>query len=537
MFRSLIAPRAGSHRFFSSCLPQGMTILMAVASLAVVLPFIAAQSATAKSSDRPNIVFILADDLGYGDVGCYNPESRVPTPHLDRLAAEGVRLTDAHSPSTVCTPTRYSLLTGRMAFRTGMRGVFTGAGGPCMIEAGRLTLPQMLRDTGYATACFGKWHVGLTFLDEDGQPINAGGREAVGRIDYSRAIPDAPIHRGFDQFFGTACCPTTDWLYAFIDGDRVPVPPEGVIDKSGLPEHPYSRDCRPGFIAPDFDMEEVDLVFLKKSQQFLSQHVKESPDQPFFLFHSCQAVHLPSFPADAFKGKTNAGPHGDFIFEMDHVVGELMKTLEQLGVADNTLVMFSSDNGPEVPTVIAMRRDHQHDGPRPWRGMKRDQWEGGHRVPFIARWLGKIAPGSTNDQTICLTDVMATCGAIAGAKLPNAAAEDSYNILPALLGEQADGPVRRYTLHQTIKLALAIRRGPWKYLDHQGSGGNNYGSDKLKPFVLPEKAPEAPGELDNPEAGPGETTSLYFGHPERVKESKTQWEAYQESGRSAPVRE
>ena len=479
-------------------------------------------TAAESQAERPNILFILADDLGYGDVGCYNPESKVPTSHLDRLAGEGMRFTDAHSPSTVCTPTRYSLLTGRMAFRTGMRGVFTGVGGPCMIEEGRLTLPQMLRDKGYATACFGKWHVGLTFLDNDGQPICRNGREAVRHVDYSRAIPDAPIHRGFDRFFGTACCPTTDWLYAYIDGDRIPIPPEGELDRAGLPEHPYSRDCRPGVIAPGFDMEQVDLVFLEKSRQFLRQHAKEHPDRPFFLFHSCQAVHLPSFPADRFKGKTGAGPHGDFILELDTIVGELVKTLDELGLADRTLVMFSSDNGPEVPTVIAMRRDHHHDGARPWRGMKRDQWEGGHRVPLVVRWPGHVAAGSTSDQTVCLTDVMATCAAIVGAPLPNEAAEDSYNFLPALLGRQGDEPVRRYTLHQTIKLALAIRRGPWKYLDHRGSGGNDYGNERLKPFALPERAPEAPGQLYNLDTDPGETDNLYFKHPEIVEELKSQ---------------
>ena len=334
----------------------------------LLLSLFALLPSAASGADKPNILFILADDLGYGDVACYNPETKVPTPHLDKLAAQGMRFTDAHSPSTVCTPTRYSLMTGRMAFRTGFKGVFTGVGGPCMIEAGRLTLPGMLRERGYATAMFGKWHIGMSFMDKDGERITQGGVKGVRLIDYSRPIPDGPVHRGFDEFFGTVCCPTTDWLYAYIEGDRIPVPPEGVIDKTPLPKHPYSRDNRAGLIAPDFDVEEVDLVFLEKSREFLRRHVKEKPDQPFFLFHSMQAVHLPSFPADRFKGKTEAGPHGDFIFEMDWVVGELMKTLDELGVADDTLVMFGSDNGPEVPTVIAMRRDHEHDGSRPWRG-------------------------------------------------------------------------------------------------------------------------------------------------------------------------
>ncbi len=306
---------------------------------------------------KPNILFILADDLGYGDVGCYNAESKVPTPNLDRMAQEGMRFTDAHSPSTVCTPTRYSIMTGRMAFRLNYTGVFTGVGGPCLITEDRLTLPAMLREEGYETAMFGKWHIGMSFLDTNGDVINQNGLEAVKRIDYSRSVPDAPIHRGFDHFFGTVCCPTTDWLYAFMDGDRIPVPPTKLIDKSKLPKHEWSFDCRPGLIAPDFDHEEVDMVFLRKSLDFLQQHSKEKPDKPFFLFHSLQAVHLPSFPGKDFQGKTEAGPHGDFIFEFDYVVGQLLEKLSVLGLADNTLVIVTSDNGPEVGTVINMRKN------------------------------------------------------------------------------------------------------------------------------------------------------------------------------------
>jgi arylsulfatase A-like enzyme len=250
-----------------------------------------------------------------------------------------------------------------------------------------------------------------------------------------------------------------------------------------------------------------------------------------------QAVHLPSFPGAAFKGKTKSGPHGDFIFEMDHIVGELMKALDKHGFAKNTLVIFSSDNGPEVPTSIAMRRDHEHNGARPWRGVKRDQWEGGHRVPFIARWPGKIKAASTSAQTICLTDLMATAAAITGAKLPNNAAEDSFNILPALLG--AKEPARKYTLHQTISLALAIRSGDWKYLDHRGSGGNNYnrgGEWGMKQFALPEQAPAAPGQLYNLKTDRGETTNLYFKHPKIVKTLKAKLAEFKKTGRSAPVR-
>ncbi|MDA0812613.1 MAG: arylsulfatase, partial [Verrucomicrobia bacterium] len=486
---------------------------------------------------HPNILLILADDLGYGDVGCYNPESKVPTPNLDRLAREGLRFTDAHSPSTVCTPTRYSILTGRMAFRTGMRGVFDGVGGPCMIEETRLTLPAMLQGVGYTTALFGKWHVGMTFFDRNGEPINKNGLIAVQRIDYTRPIPDAPIRRGFDRFFGTVSCPTTDWLYAFVDGDRIPVPPTRIIDKSSLPIHPYSDDCRPGMIAPDFNMEEVDLRFLEKSQAFLKSHAAKTPDKPFFLFHSAQAVHLPSFAADAFKGKTNAGPHGDFIFEFDHIVGELMKALDENGFAENTLVIVTSDNGPETTSVINMRNDHGHDGARPWRGVKRDQWEGGHRVPLIARWPGQISGDSTTGQTVCLTDLMATCADIVGANLPNNAAEDSYNILPVLKGEQPeDSPLREFTLHQTISLALAIRKGPWKFLDHRGSGGNNYERPQLSPYAIDDGSGDLPGQLFQLEDDPGETRNVHAQYPEIVEELKQNLEEFKSSGRSAPLR-
>ncbi|MHC5053431.1 MAG: sulfatase family protein [Planctomycetota bacterium] len=495
----------------------------------------------ARAGELPNIVFILADDLGYGDVACYNPESRIPTPNLDRLAREGMRFTDAHSPSTVCTPSRYSLLTGRMAFRNGRRGVFTGVGGPCLIEEGRLTLPQMLRDKGYATAMFGKWHVGMTFFDKQGRQVRGGGVAAVKKVDFSRAIPDAPVHRGFDKFFGTVCCPTTDWLYAFVDGDRIPVPPTKLLDRSRLPKHPYANDCRRGMVAPDFDHEEVDMLFLRKSLAFLEEHARTSRGKPFFLLHSTQAVHLPSFAGRDFKGRTESGPHGDFIFEFDHVVGELMKALDEHGFSRDTLVIVSSDNGPEVPTVIAMRRDHKHDGARPWRGVKRDNWEGGHRVPMIARWPGKVKAGSESAETVCLTDVMATCAAVVGAELPNDAAEDSFDMLPVLLGKHQGGaPIREYTLHQTISFAMAIRRGKWKYLDHKGSGGSRYdrgGPWGMKDYALPERAPDAPGQLYDLDADPGETTNLYFDRPEIVKELKSQLDLYVASGRSAPLRE
>lgn len=494
-------------------------------------------SLLAAESMRPNIVLILADDLGYGDVGCYNDQSKVPTPHIDRLAREGIRFTDAHSPCTVCTPTRYSLMTGQMAFRVPNGGtVFTGVGGPSLIAPGRLTLPKMLRENGYATACIGKWHVGLTFFDKDGQPVRGDGVEAVRQVEFSRRIAGGPIDHGFDRFFGTACCPTTDWLYAFIDNDRIPVPPTQLLDKSRLPKHPYANDCRAGLIAPDFPMEEVDLVFLRKSREFLEQHVRQSRNKPFFLFHSAQAVHLPSFPAPQFQGKTRAGPHGDFIHQLDYVVGELTMTLEQLGVADNTIIIFTSDNGPETTNVIHMRADFDHDGARPWRGVKRDSWEGGHRVPFLVRWPGKVKPGTTSSQLTSLTDVMATVAAILGSNLPENAAEDSFNMLPAWLKDDT-APIRPYLLQQAFngQRTLSIRRGSWKYLAHTGSGGNRYDNNPgLKPFSLPDTAPDAPGQLYNLETDPGERTNLANERPEIAAELNKLLEHSKATGRSRP---
>jgi arylsulfatase A len=485
---------------------------------------------------KPNIVVILADDLGYGDVNCYNSKSKILTPHIDRLAREGMRFTNAHSPCTVCTPTRYSLMTGQMAFRVPRGGtVFTGVGGPSLITPGRLTLPAMLKQQGYATAAVGKWHVGLTFRDSNGNPINDSGVEAVRKIDYSRRIEGGPLDHGFDQFFGTACCPTTDWLYAFIDGDRMPIPPTAPLDRSTLPKHPYANDCRQGLIAANFDMQEVDMILLDKSREFISQHARNSPKKPFFLYHATQAVHLPSFAGKAFRGKTEAGPHGDFIFEFDQIVGELMKELEKHRLADNTLVIVTSDNGPETTSVVHMRADHQHDGARPWRGMKRDAWEGGHRVPLLVRWPGRVKPSTTSEELISLTDMMATIAAITGAELPRDAAEDSFNMLAVLEGK-ATTPIRPYLLTQAFGGArtLSIHRGNWKYIDHPGSGGNNYELGELKPFAIPETAPESPGQLYDLANDPGETKNLYHQKPEIVKELQSLLQSSKTSGHSRP---
>lgn len=489
----------------------------------------------AADATKPNILLILADDLGYGDVRCYNSDSKVPTPNIDRLAGEGMRFTDAHSPATVCTPSRYSLMTGQMAFRVPNGGtVFTGVGGPSLIAPGRLTLPAMLKQQGYATAAVGKWHIGLTFRDSEGNPIEKFGLDAVRNVDFSRRIEGGPIDHGFDRFFGTACCPTTDWLYAFIDGDRIPNPPTSQLQRSTLPKHPYADDCRAGLIAPDFDMQEVDMIFLQKSREFIAQHVNTAPQKPFFLYHATQAVHLPSFAGKDFRGKTQAGPHGDCIFEFDYIVGELMRELDKHGLTENTLVILTSDNGPETTAVVHMRADYGHDGARPWRGVKRDAWEGGHRLPFIVRWPGHVKAGVTSAQLTSLTDVMATIASITGAELPRNSAEDSFNLLPALEGKDS-APIRPYLLTQAFGGArtLSIQKANWKYIDHRGSGGNNYEKGEMAKFALPDSAPGAPGQLYDLSTDPGEKSNLFFQRPEIVKELKALLEQSKVSGRSA----
>lgn len=529
--------------------PKGPPAALRAAAAAAAVVAGLGCGAAPESERPPNVLLILADDLGYGDVSAYNDQARVETPHVDELAGQGLLFTDAHSPSTVCTPTRYGILTGRMPFRNGMAGVFTGVDGPCLLEEGRLTLPQMLREAGYATAMVGKWHLGMTFSDADGRPVSeidipaetreeriAAGVERVRRVDFSKPVPDGPLHRGFDSFFGTVACPTTDWLYAWIDGDRVPVAPTALLDRGPLPDHPYSRDNRRGLIAPDYDLERVDMVFLEKSVAFLEEHAATDPERPFFLFHSMQAVHLPSFAAPEFQGRSGAGPHGDFLFEMDLIVGELMAALDRTGLARDTLVIFTSDNGPEVTTVHHMRADHGHDGARPWRGMKRDQWEGGHRVPTIARWPARIPAGTVTDQLFCLTDIFATLAAIAGYDLPADAAEDSFDFSALLSGPGSSAPVREFALHQTNRLELALRRGEWKYLDHPGSGGNDYRRPELAAVAVDDGAPGAAAQLYNLAADPGETRNLVHEEPAVADRMKAELDAFVEAGRSAPPR-
>jgi len=490
--------------------------------------------------DFPNIVIIYTDDLGYGDLHCYNERSAYYTPNIDRMAEEGIRFTDAHSPSTICSPSRYGLYSGQQIYRsTGGGGVaFEGPGGPSYLKPGTLTIAEMLRSKGYRTGVFGKWHVGLTWFDENNERLRGGFENSL-LIDYEKGTPliDGPNERGFDESFITPNCPNTDPLYIYIENGMVPIPASERHYRSRLPNlgGKWLWDNDEGWMAPGYNFLEADLIFYEKTREFITEHRKNTPDKPFFAVLSTQIAHAPVLPAPQFNGATNGGPRGDFVWELDVIVGRLMDLLEKEGIEDNTLIMFNADNGAEARHVHWMRQDHDHDASGGWRGVKRDGWEGGHRVPFIVKWQGVFPEGLVSDQMTNTTYIFATLASIVGYTLKDEDATDSYDMLPAMLGIQDENkPIRPYLLTQSKGGEFQIRKGIWKYLDHKGSGGNNYENGILAKYALPESAPGAPGQLYNLDTDPGETTNMFFIEVEKRKEIQKLLQHLKSSGRSAP---
>jgi arylsulfatase A-like enzyme len=477
-------------------------------------------SAASAAQDLPNIIIVYADDLGYGDLSCYNSEAAYKTPRLDQMAKEGIMFTDAHSPCTICSPSRYGLLTGNLVCRTG-RGTtaFEGPSGPSYIKPGELTIGQMLKDQGYKTGVFGKWHVGLTWFGEDGKQLGGGFKNSL-LIDYEKSTPliDGPNRRGFDESFITPNCPTTDPLYVYIENGMV-VAPASERHKSDTLPNPGGKwrwDNDEGWKAPGYEFIDADLLFYDKTLEFITAHRTTTPDKPFFALLSTQIAHAPVLPASEFIGKTDAGPRGDFVYELDVLVGRLLDAIEDLAIDDNTLIIFNSDNGPETMHTDWMRQDYDHDAAGGFRGMKRDGWEGGHRVPFIARWPGKIPAGQLSSQMTNTTDVMATLASVIGFALPDEAGVDSFDMLPAMLGVQdEDDPIRPHMITQSFRGQFQIRQGDWKYLDHKGSGGNDYSKGPLLKYILPETAPEAAGQLFDLAADPEERENMFFSEAER----------------------
>jgi arylsulfatase A-like enzyme len=505
-----------------------------------LLFFLITGIASTMAQELPNIIVIYADDLGYGDLSCYNPKSAYQTPHIDEMAKSGIRFTDAHSPSTISSPSRYGLYSGQQIYRsTGGGGpAFEGPGGPSFLKPGTLTIAEMLKTKGYHTGVFGKWHVGLTWVDKDNKKLGGGFENSL-LIDYEKSTPliDGPNAKGFDESFITPNCPNTDPLYIYIENGMVPVPASQRHHSSDLPNlgGKWLWDNDEGWMAPGYDFIGADLLFYDKTKKFITEHRQKNPDKPFFAVLATQIAHAPVLPSDEFNGLTEAGPRGDFVRELDELVGRMLDLITELGIEKNTLIFFNSDNGAETVHVDWMRQDHQHDPSGGWRGMKRDGWEGGHRVPMIACWPGVIPGGAVSGQLTSTTDIFATVASLTGYTLKEEDARDSYDMLPVMLGIRDDSkPVRPYLLTQSFRGQFQIRQGEWKYLDHKGSGGNDYTDSLLVRYQLPEKAPDAPGQLYNLAEDPGERNNLYFANPEKRTELQQLLQELKTSGRSAP---
>ena len=450
--------------------------------------FISCEAKRGLNQTKPNIIFILADDMGYGDPGCFNPQSKIPTPNIDRLAEEGIRFTNAHAPGSWCTPTRYGLLTGNYPIRTNLSKHRVSS----QIEPDQITIGSLLQNNGYYTACIGKWHLGFDNID---------------KINYAQTITGGPIDRGFNEFFGMHASLDIPPYY-YIQNNRVVAAPTETIEAS------YTEGVTPiqgafwraGKIAPGFVHEEVQTVFTNKALIFLENR---RDGQPFFLYLALAAPHTPWLPTEKFKNTSRAGMYGDFVNQVDNSVGQIMQKLKQLDLETNTLVFFTSDNGPVWYPVDEEKYGHESVGIL--RGMKGDALDGAHRMPFIARWPAKIKPGSATSKAICFTDMLATFAAIAKDSLPEKNRRDSHNILPLLLGQTGKYPARP----EMIIMSRIIIDGDWKLIIGSGYGGLSVlYSEELKK----EKEEADKGlELYNIMNDPGETTNLAAQHPEIVK--------------------
>lgn len=465
--------------------------------LMVAVGFVAnCHQAWAAKSTPPNIVIILADDMGYGDVHAFNPESKIPTPHLDRLAADGATFTDAHSGSAVCTPTRYGVVTGRYCWRTRLkRGVLNGYS-KHLIDPARETIASMLKQRGYHTACIGKWHLGMDL------PM-AGKNE----VDYAGTIKNGPTANGFDYFYGITA--SLDFPpYVFIENDRCTEAATEVQPKGSFPAY-----LRKGPVGKNFKHIEALDQLTEKSTAYIHEQAKAP--EPFFLYFALTSPHKPVMPAPRFQGKSGLGPYGDFVMQTDWTVGQVLQALEESDAAKNTVVFYTSDNASfmyrlegetahvDNPSIQGFNPDN-HRANYIYRGTKTDAWEGGHRVPFLVRWPGTIKPGSQSATPICLTDLMATCAEISGAPMPQGAGEDSYSILPMALGDP-DAKRGAFVVNHSINGTFAIRDGKWKLILSSGSGGR--GKPKSKPG-------DRPYQLYDIHADPAETTNLIEQHPE-----------------------
>jgi len=464
-----------------------MIRILLVAITVAVTSWPGSSHADDRSTHLPNIVYIMVDDMGYGDPKCYNPNSKIPTPHIDSLARQGMRFTDAHAPGPLCHMSRYGLLTGRFPFRTNVSRWPKHA----LIEPGQMTIASLLNQQGYRTAMVGKWHLGF---NEDG---------------YDQPLPGGPVDCGFDTFFGIRA--STDIPpYFYIAGDQAVSPPTHHIDAKNTDGwSPIQGEFwRAGGIAPGLELKDVLPRFTDEAIQVIDDHAASKPQQPLFLYVAYPAPHTPWLPAPPFQGKSGAGMYGDFAMMVDGMIGRVLRALDEAGMTDQTLVIFTSDNGPVWYEKDVERFGHDSSGGL--RGMKADAWECGHRMPFIARWPGQVAAGSVSEQTISFVDMLATFAGIVGTELPAGAGPDSCNILPLLRGQEK--PVRESLVLASGNGTMTVRMGPWKLINALGSGGF---SDPKR--VKPGKD-DPPGQLYNLAEDLAEANNLYAQMPAKVDE-------------------
>lgn len=485
-----------------------------------IIPALAVMSGCAFSAmagKNPNIVFILADDMGCGDVACLNAESKIPTPHLDALAAGGLTLTDAHTSSAVCTPSRYSIMTGRYCWRSKMKRGVLGGYSPALIEPGRETMASVLKNQGYNTACIGKWHLGMDLKTTDGKKPGQSGEEGGYHcnLDWQAPIKNSPTSNGFDYFFGIAG--SLDMPpYVYVENEH--------FIGAGTETKAFHR---PGPALPAFEAYKVMDELTAKVTGYIA---KQTAQKPFFIYFAMTAPHNPRSPNKEFQGKSGIGPYPDLCMEVDHHVGQVMAALKAQGLARNTLVVFTSDNGCENLAYEQLKTTG-HSSCGVFRGVKRDLWEGGHRVPTFVSWPGKITANTCSDETICLTDFMPTFAELTGYSMPDNAAEDGVSLLKLLKGESFKKPLRDGTVHHSLHGDFAIRQGDWVFIDAPDGDDRGTEPDWFKEMRGYTSHPY-PGELFNLAEDLSEHKNLYGTCPERVQQMKALLEKYKSSNRS-----
>lgn len=506
---------------------------MKIPTLITTLLATAALFSSAAESPKFNIVILYMDDIGLGDPGSYNPDSKIPTPHMDRLGAEGLRMTDGHSSSGVCTPSRYTLLTGRAHWRD-FHGIDTSFSPP-FFRQGQLTMAEMLRQSGYATACIGKWHLGNDWnsIRKPGAP-----RDSLQHTDYdwSKPLRGGANDWGFDYYFGDNVInfPPYTWIEngLVVDVPDMTYTREDFTRLHGSPPE-GGWECRPGPGRSDWDFYKVLPTLTEKVVEYI--HARKGEEQPFFLYFPLPSPHTPIVPNEEFHGKSEAGPYGDFVVETDHCIGLVLDALEEAGFKENTIVIMTADNGPEF---FAYRRDltFDHWSAAPLRGLKRDIYEGGHRVPTIIRWPGVLEPGAVSDALFSQSDLMATLGAYVDYELPDDAAEDSFDFLPYLKGDVEESP-RGFLVHNTSANHYAIRDGDWLLVN--AATGVVGGGNRQPPQAWREKRGYEPYDdqrvgLYNLADDIGQRNNLAADMPEKVAEMRSLLREIRERGHSAP---